>query len=199
MGAYLGRLLQLQQPQNQPSSSSGAGAINWMVYATALLERAWLEFESSHSKERSILQLQALNDQHSNRLTLTQSTFSAVQEQSAPAQDRLLHLHQLVYPPRWLMVRDLAERYAKMGIVTSAAELFLEIELWDQVVECYKRAGKAALAKEIVEQRLQVNPTPRMWAALGDLTQDPQYYHKAIELSQGKFLSSLCGLGKVLL
>lgn len=190
MGAYLSRVLNFEQAAKDQNSS------DWMVYATALLERAWLEFESSHSKERSILQLQALADQHSNRLSLTQSSFASVQEQSAPPQDRLRHLHKLVYPPRWFMIRDLAERYAKLGIVTSAAELFLEIELWDQVVECYKRAGKERLAKDIVEQRLKLDPTPRMLAALGDLTREPQHYHKAIEMSNGRFSAAYVSLGQ---
>jgi hypothetical protein len=108
-----------------------------MVYATVILERAWLEFASSHSRERSILQLQALMDQqNSNRHTLTQSTFSAIQEDSAPPQDRLRHLHKIVYPPRWGMLRDLADPYAQLGIVTSAAELFLEIELGELPYQC---------------------------------------------------------------
>ena len=190
MGAYLTRVLRMDLDSTNQSPA------DWMVYATALLERAWLEFESSHSKERALLQLQALADQHSNRLSLTQSTFASVQEHSAPAQDRLRHLHKLVYPPRWYMIRDLAERYAKLGIVTSAAELFLEIEMWDQVVECYKRAGKERLAREIVEQRLKVDPTPRMWVALGDLTKDPQHYNNAIELSQGRFSAAYVALGQ---
>ena len=84
MGAYLSRVL------NQHD--------DWMVYATALLERAWLECERTHGRERAILQIQALADQHSNRLTLTQSTFKSVEEDSAPAQDRLRNLHGIVYP-----------------------------------------------------------------------------------------------------
>ena len=108
-----------------------------MVYVAALLERAWLECERTHGREQAILQIQALVDQHSNHLTLTQSTFKSVEEDSAPAQDCIWNLHGIVYPPRWDMLGDLAERYAKLGAVTSAAEIFEEIELWDEVVECY--------------------------------------------------------------
>ena len=49
MGGYLARVL------NQHD--------DWMVYATALLERAWLECERTHGRERAILQIQALADQ----------------------------------------------------------------------------------------------------------------------------------------
>jgi thioredoxin-like negative regulator of GroEL len=182
MGGFLARVL------NQHD--------DWMVYATALLERAWLECERTHGRERAILQIQALADQHSNRLTLTQSTFKSVEEDSAPAQDRLRNLHGIVYPPRWDMMRDLAERYAKLGVVTSAAEIFEELELWDEVVECYRIAGKESKAEEVVRKRLAEKETPRMYAALGDLTKDPKYFERSLELSHGKFYDAHVALGK---
>ncbi len=181
MGAYLARVLHHHD--------------DWMVYSTALLERSWLEFEGIHTKERAILQMQALADQHTNRLTITQSTRKSVEE-SSPVQERLKNLHSIVYPPRWQMLGDMAERYASLGIVTTAAEIFTEIEYWDEVVECYKRAGKDSKATEIVKERIAIDETPRMWMALGDLTEDPTHYEKAIELSRGRFSMAYIALGK---
>jgi tetratricopeptide (TPR) repeat protein len=168
---------------------------DWMVYSTALLERSWLEFEQNHGRERAILQMQALVDQHTNRLTITQSTRQSVDD-SAPPQDRLRYLHSIVYPPRWSMIADLANRYASMGIVTSAAELYTDVEFWDEVVECYRRAGKVSKAEQIVRERLATEETPRMWAALGDLTNDPSYYERAVELSKGRFSTAYIALGQ---
>ncbi len=182
MGAYLERVLQQHD--------------DWMVYATGLLERAWLESERNHTRERALFQLQALSDQHTNRLTFTQSTFQAAVEDSAPPQERLRNIHYIVYPPRWAAQRDLAERYAKLGIVTSAAEIFEEIELWDEVVECYRRAGKETKAEEVVRKRLSEAETPRMWAALGDITGDKSHYEKALKLSNGRYSSAYVALGK---
>jgi hypothetical protein len=48
------------------------------------------------------------------------------------------------------MLRQVAERYAQLGVVTSAVELYTEIEDWENVVDCYRRAGKVQRAKEIV-------------------------------------------------
>jgi tetratricopeptide (TPR) repeat protein len=180
MGAYLERVMYQHD--------------DWMVYSTALLERAWLECEKVHARERAILQIQALTDQHSNRLTLTQSTFESV-ENSAPAQDRLRNLHSIVYPPRWSIMRDLGEKYAKLGIVTTAAELFAELELWDEVVECYQHAGKESLAESIVRNQLAVSETPRMWKALGDLTNEPDHFKKSLELSKGRYSPAYVSLG----
>eukprot|EP00977_Amphora_coffeiformis_P013024 scaffold3337_cov169-Amphora_coffeaeformis.AAC.34 len=180
MGAFLARVLDHHD--------------DWMIYSTGLLERSWLEFERTHARERAILQMQALTDQHTNRLTITQSTTQSIEE-SAPVQDRLKNLHQIVYPPRWEIIQDLADRYASMGIVTSAAELYTEVELWDDVVSCYTRAGKKSKAEEIVRERLAIQETPRMWAALGDLTGKPEHYHKAVELSHGRFSHAYVCLG----
>ena len=168
---------------------------DWMVYSTALLERAWLEFDGNHTKERSILQMQALADQHTDRLTITQSTRKSI-EDSSPVQDRLKNLHSIVYPPRWEMLGDVAERYASIGVVTSAAEIFAEIEYWDEVVDCYRRAGREKRAEEIVRERLAVTETPRMWTALGDITNEPEHHEKAIELSRGRFSQAYISLGK---
>ena len=167
---------------------------DWMVFSTALLERAWLDFESTHTKERSILQMQALADQHTNRLTITQSTKKSVEELS-PVQDRLKNIHSIVYPPRWQMLKDVADRYASLGIVTSAAEIFVEIEYWDEAVACYRRAGKLAIAEEIIRNRLEKSETPSMWVALGDVVKDPECYEKAIALSCGRYLQAYISAG----
>ena len=181
MGAFLSRVLDHHD--------------DWMIYSTGLLERSWLEFERTHARERAILQMQALTDQHTNRLTITQSTTESIEE-SAPVEDRLRNLHRIVYPPRWEIIQDLADRYAALGVVTSAAELYTEIELWDEVVSCYTRAGKKSKAEEIVRERLAIQETPRMWAALGDLTDDPKNYERAVELSHGRFSNAYVALGR---
>jgi tetratricopeptide (TPR) repeat protein len=95
------------------------------------------------------------------------------------------------------MLRDLAERYAKLGVVTSAAEIFEEIELWDEVVQCYRIAGNERRALATVRARLAERETPRMCAALGSLTNDPKYFERALELSNGKFYDAHVALGKL--
>jgi tetratricopeptide (TPR) repeat protein len=180
MGAYLSKVLDNHD--------------DWMIYSTGLLERAWLEYERSHARERAILQLQALVDQHTQRLTLTQSTRESVSE-SAPAHVRLKNIHEIVYPPRWQMIGDLARRYSSLGIVTSAAELYKDIEAWDDVVDCYRRAGRVARAEQIVRDRLAIAETPRMWVALGALKKDPMCYERALTLSRGRYFQASVELG----
>jgi tetratricopeptide (TPR) repeat protein len=136
-------------------------------------------------------------DQHSNRLTLTQSTYKAAVEDSAPAQLRLANVHSIVYPPRWAVKEDLALRYASLGVYTSAAELYESLHLWDEVVECYKAAGKNAKAEEIIRRELEERPTARMWAALADITNEEAHYVKSWELSGCKYARAKAALGRL--
>ncbi|KAF1773222.1 Zinc finger, PHD-finger [Phytophthora cactorum] len=131
---------------------------NWMVYSTALLERAWLECESSKRRERAVLQMQALVDQHTTRLTITQNTLQSIAD-SAPARERM-------------QFRDLAERYFKLGVLGSAVEICEELEMWDDVVKCYQLLDKPMRAEKLVRERLEIAPTPFMWVTLGDLAKN---------------------------
>lgn len=69
-----------------------------------------------------LLQLQAIVDQHTNQLSVTQASLESV-ESAAPAQDRLRYVHALGYPPRWAMQRMLADKYRKFGALRSAQEV----------------------------------------------------------------------------
>lgn len=108
---------------------------NWMVHSTALLERSWLEYEKRRTADRAllqvtaisittdlyifiltfllcVLQIQALLDQHTTRLTVTQASYAAV-EDASPVQDRLAFVHALVYPAQYELKADLADKYLR--------------------------------------------------------------------------------------
>ena len=118
MGAYVARVL--QHP------------VNWMVYSTGLLIKSQLEFERYKTKERSVLQMQVLVDQQSDRLTPLQSRQREVDD-SAPVQERLSWLFALSWPAIWGLRRMLGRKYLEMGVAASALELFLDAHLWEEV------------------------------------------------------------------
>lgn len=41
-------------------------------------------------------------------------------------------------------------------------------------------------AEALIREQLAVKETPTLWCYLGDVTSDPQHYHHAFELSQGR-------------
>jgi tetratricopeptide (TPR) repeat protein len=172
-------------------------ANNWMVHSTSLLERSWLEFERRKTMDRAMLQIQALIDQHSTKLTMMQSTFKSI-EDSAPVQDRVRYLYSIVYPAQYELKRDLATRYLRCQVFASALQYFRELEMWDEVVTCYQLMDKPHRAELVVREQLtKAGETPYMLTSLADLTRKEEYYDRAWELSNGRFPRAKRTLGKI--
>lgn len=169
---------------------------NWMIHSTALLERSWLEYEKRRTADRAMLQIQALLDQHTTRLTITQASYEAI-EQSAPAHERLQFLHCIIYPAQYELKRDLAFRYLRCQVFSSALNLFVELELWDEVVKCYQLLQKPHRAELVVRERLKMGETPYMLTSLADLTGDPTFYERAWVLSNCRFARAKRSLARL--
>lgn len=172
-------------------------ANNWMIHSTALLERSWLEYHQQRMADRAMLQIQALLDQHTTKLTIMQSTYKSIHEDSAPAQDRLHYIHCIVYPAQYELKKDLANRYLRSSVVVSALGLFKELELWDDVVTCYQLMEKPHRAEMVVREQLKTAETPYMLTALADLTGNENLYEKAWTLSRRRYGRAKRTLAKI--
>ncbi|PWN24402.1 TPR-like protein [Jaminaea rosea] len=114
---------------------------NWSVYTMALLLRSRLEATRTRTAERAVLQLQALLDQ-------MPSTDSAPRE-------RLRFFFQLDLPSKWEMQAELARRYATLGVLRSALEIYERIEMWEDVVACLGALGRQEEGIEVVRSLLE--------------------------------------------
>ena len=187
----------LTNEQMQPYVERVLGeARNWMIHSTALLQRSWLEFERRKTADRAMLQIQALIDQHTTKLTVMQSTYKSI-EDSAPVQDRLQYLYGIAYPSQCELKRDLAHKYLRCQVVASALAYFRELELWDEVVTCYQLMSKPHRAELVVREQLRQRETPYMLTSLADLTGKEELYHKAWELSNQRYPRSMRTLAKI--
>ncbi|RYG41597.1 tetratricopeptide repeat protein, partial [archaeon] len=145
--------------------------LNWMVYSTGLLIKSWLEFENHRTVERAVLQMQALVDQHTHRLTPLQFS-RAVVDASAPARDRLAYVYALAFPSRWDLKRQCADRYRTLGVLRSALSLYEQLEMWDDIIQCHIALDKPKRATRLLRARLQAHPSPRLLCTLGEVTDD---------------------------
>ena len=171
-------------------------ATNWMIHSTALLERSWIEFERRKTMDRAMLQIQALIDQHTTKLTMMQSTFQSIAE-SAPVEERLRYIYSIVYPSTCELKKDLAFRYLRCQVFMSALNYFKELELWDEVVTCYQLMQKPQRAELVVREQLKLSETPYMITALADLTGNESLYEKAWLLSSGRYPRAKRTLAKI--
>ncbi|KAF5364193.1 hypothetical protein D9756_000101 [Leucocoprinus leucothites] len=182
---------------------------NWSVHTVALLLRSRLESSRTRTVERSTLQLQALIDQ----MPTSDSTLS----------ERLHYVHSIPLPSKWELQKELALRFASLGVVKSALEIFERLEMWEEVVKCWGSLerpekgiavvrdlleGRKAEAdvvlsrgKIISEARRNFQDTSReakLWCLLGDLEPEKavEHYERAWSVSKhssGRAMRSLGG------
>jgi tetratricopeptide (TPR) repeat protein len=171
--------------------------INWMIHSTGLLERSWIEYERRKTADRAMLQIQALIDQHSTKLTLTQSSYASI-EQSAKVYERIEFIYDIVYPSQFELKKDLAIRYLQCQVFQSACQYFRELEMWDEVIACYQLMNKPSKAEIIVREQLKLQgETPQMLTSLADLTTNEELYERAWSLSNHRYPRPKRTLGKI--
>lgn len=158
-------------------------AQNWMVHSFALLQRSRLEKDRSRTRERAALQIQALVDQ-----------FYDVGE--AAVAERMKFVYALDYPPLGLLKRELGMRFLELGVAASAKQLFEELEMWDEIVQCYAIMDQMHEAAEVVRERLKVeSKSAHLWCILGEIVDDPLHLEKAWVLSKYRSARAKRSLG----
>jgi tetratricopeptide (TPR) repeat protein len=159
---------------------------NWTVYSMGLLIRARLEFEKTSTMDKACMQIQVLVDQHSNDL-----------EKDTSVAVRMKYIHLVAYPPQILMKKELGQKWLTIGSAASAQKLFEELEMWEEIVDCYVVRNMRDEAEALIRKCLEKEPSPRLWCTLGDLTGNFDYYEKSWELSQHRFTRAKRSLGKL--
>lgn len=196
---------------------------NWSVHSMALLLRCRAEAGRSRTIERGVLQMQALVDQlKDGSPTEISAISSAVKaEDIASAKDRLSQFHALALPPSWELERELATRYASLGITKSSLEIFTRLEMWEEVAKCWMSLERPDKGIEVIKDLLSGGRAEtdlvtdrrkgseamrfrggekreaKLWCILGELENDPAHYEKAWTVSNGTSSRAQRALGAV--
>nr|CAB3456489.1 unnamed protein product [Digitaria exilis] len=93
--------------------------------------------------------------------------------------------------------KEYGELLISCGIVGEALDIFKDLELWDNLIYCYRLLGKVADAVSLINARLSVAPNdPRLWCSLGDVTNNDDHYKKALEVSNNKSARAMRSLAR---
>lgn len=87
---------------------------------------------------------------------------------------------------RWHTRRIHADLMLSLGLVKTALDTYLELQLWEDVILCYTLLEMKHKAAEIIKERLEAEETVKMYCLLGDVTDDIKCYEKAWSMSKEK-------------
>jgi len=153
----------------------------WALHASALLARSQMETNAGRTVERALAQVESVVE--SLRLPHCFQT------------GRLAFVHVSHLPPVWEVERALGKMMVALGQVKSALDIYLRLELWEEVIACYTHLQLRHKAAETIQARLAEKETPRLWCLLGDATDDLDCYYKALELSKDKSARAYRSIG----
>ncbi|XP_054164779.1 tetratricopeptide repeat protein 27-like [Oppia nitens] len=148
----------------------------WSVMTNALLMRSLLEKNKRRRVERSMTQINELVDSvRESKLTIIQIA------------KRSDHFYASPTNPFWITERHLANILVSLGVYKSALDIYLRLNLWDDVIDCYQRIGRRDKAEAVIRELIEEKETPLLYCLLGDVTDDISFYKKSWELSHHKF------------
>lgn len=145
----------------------------WSVTFESMYQRSVLELNDRRKAERSMLQLSELIEKV-NGCQLTSGHTK-------------LHLfYSGLIAPLWKVKRNLANSLIRLGCVKEALDIYIELDLWEEVVFCYQQIDRRDKAAEIIRQQIAIQETPYLLCLLGDATDQIDCYERAWQLSDGK-------------
>ncbi|GMH03114.1 hypothetical protein Nepgr_004953 [Nepenthes gracilis] len=137
-----------------------------------ILRIRW-ESTRSRTKERSLLMMDKL----------VQGLFETYPE----VIQRIRSCFGLYIPMVPALRKEYGELLVSHGLIGEAVKIFEELELWDNLIYCYRLLEKKAAAVELIKTQLCEMPNdPRLWCSLGDVTSNDACYQKALEVSNNR-------------
>ncbi|KFB48642.1 AGAP006358-PA-like protein [Anopheles sinensis] len=143
----------------------------WMTRVAALYLNATTEATHKRTVDRSLRQIEELVHQFefSTEVAIT---------------DRVSMAFSSWLIPSWQMKEKLADVMVSLGMIKGALDIYLSVESWENVIDCYTVLELRHQAATVIRQLIEKNgPSVRLYCMLGDATDDVECYRQAWEHS----------------
>lgn len=145
---------------------------NWSIRFVTLLLRCILESNHKRTIERSLSQCELL------MIELNRETPVALK--------RLNNAWSVGLHSLWKIRALLAGTMFHLGLVKGSLEMYLSMQMWEEVIVCYNVLEMRNRAAEVIKEQIAKNSTVKLWCLLGDAIDDISCYEKAWNLSLHK-------------
>jgi uncharacterized protein YbcI len=86
--------------------------------------------------------------------------------------------------------------FMNYGAVITAFDIFNELSMYEECIQCLYVAGKTQRAVEFAEGILKKKEDPGIYCVLGEIMTKEEYFFKALEISNNKYTRAYRCLGK---
>jgi hypothetical protein len=161
---------------------------SWVIENYIIYTKALLEYNHSHKQEKSLLQLDDIVAQNSNK---------SFKNHAAAARIRAEDFYLLSYPHQYAVHNNIAELYEKLGFMKAALEIFEQTRQYDRIIALSIALGRKHSAEQMLQQQLILCPnSPLLYCLYGDLSGDEKYYNRAWEESNHNYPRAQRSLAK---
>ncbi|XP_047085132.1 tetratricopeptide repeat protein 27 homolog [Lolium rigidum] len=130
-------------------------------------------------------------------LLLMENLVEDISKEFPVASERARLIFGVHMPTLPALRKEYGELLISCGLLGEALNVFKDLELWDNLIYCYRLSGKLADAVSLINTRLLITPNdPRLWCSLGDATNNDDHYKKALEVSNKKSARALRSLAR---
>lgn len=125
----------------------------WTVRVATLILRCKLESKHNRTIERSLQQCEEILD--------------AIRKDEPHLLNRVGGVYSTGLQPFWKTLAQYADLMLNTGLVKASLEIYLQLQLWEEVIVCYTILKMRHKAAEIIKQELEKKETVKLWCLLG--------------------------------
>lgn len=125
----------------------------WTTRVATLLIRCKAEAKQNRTIERSLQQCDEI--------------LNAIKKDEPPSLNRIGGVFSCGLQPFWRTLAQYADLMLNTGLVKASLEIYLKLQLWEEVIVCYTILKMRHKAAEIIKQELEKNETVKLWCLLG--------------------------------
>lgn len=175
------QLVQLSQPKDKLADEELEPYLTSLLYQehgplAVRLSTLWtqIKLDSTHRRtvERSLKQSEQLVGMLSEPAT------------KIPIRLRFSYVFASGLSTRWSVEAQMCAIMISLGMIKTALDTYLRLQMWDEVIACYTQLEMRHKASEIIQQELEKKPTVTLYCLMGDATDDVAYYERAWEFSE---------------